>query len=76
MPNSARPCRFWNADASEVSWLLDWATNFKLRATTTTHVWVMGSGAKLEYGFVILLEDACAQTITHVFPFGKQIPGG
>ena len=75
MQNSARPCCFWNADASEAAWPLDWNSNFAVKVKIS-HLWHMGSGAKLEYGFVMLLEDACQQKVTHAFPFGKSIPSG
>ena len=31
MPNSAKPCRFWNPDSSEAPWPLDWAVPFQMR---------------------------------------------
>ena len=73
MPNSARPCRFWHADGSEAPWPQDWAIPFQIRVKIS-HLWIMGSKERAEFGFVALLEDAMAKQAPPAFPFGKAIP--
>ena len=73
MPNSAKPCRFWNPDGSEAPWPLDWAVPFQMRIKVS-HLWIMGTQARAEFGFVCLLEDAMPQRVVHAFPFQKSIP--
>ena len=73
MPNSAKPCRFWNADGSEAPWPLEWQIPFQIRLKAS-HLWIMGAGPRAEFGFVCLLEDAMAKQQPAAFPFGKSIP--
>ena len=73
MQNSAKPCRIWNPDGTEAPWPQDWCVPFKMRIQVS-HLWIMGTQARAECGFVCLLEDAMPQRIEHAFPFGKPIP--
>ncbi len=73
MPNSARPCRFWNPDGSEAPWPQDWVMSFQIRIKVS-HLWIMGAKERAEFGFVCLLEDAMPQRVVHAFPFGKPMP--
>ena len=70
MPNSAKPCRFWNADGSQAEWPLDWGIDFKLKLKIS-HLWIMGSGPRAEFGLVCLLEDCMPRKQVHAFPFGN-----
>ena len=72
MQTSAKPCRFWNPDGSEAPWPQDWALSFQIRIKVS-YLWIMGAGPRAEFGFVCLLEDAMAQRVVHVFPFGKPL---
>ena len=72
MSHSAKPCRFWHPDGSEAPWPQDWAIPFQIRIKVS-HLWVMGSGPRAEFGFVCLLEDAMPQRVVHAFPFGKPL---
>ena len=74
MAHSAKPCRFWHPDGSEAAWPQDWALPFQIQIKVS-HLWIMGTGPRAEFGFVCLLEDAMPQRIVHVFPFGKPMPG-
>ena len=75
MAHSAKPCRFWHPDGSEAPWPQDWAMPFQLRVKVS-HLWIMGTGPRAEFGFVCLLEDAMSQRVVHAFPFGKPMPEG
>ena len=72
MQHSAKPCRFWNPDGSEAPWPQDWALPFQIRIKVS-HLWIMGTGPRAEFGFVCLLEDAMPQRVVHAFPFGKPL---
>ena len=72
MPNSAKPCRIWNRDGSQVEWPQYLCVPFKMRIKIS-HLCVMGVKERSECGFVCLLEGALLQRIEHAFPSGQAI---
>ena len=68
MPNSARPCKFWDSDGKETDWPIDWNTEFKMRIRIS-HLYIMGAGAKAEFGFVCIAEDLLPQKTIRASPF-------
>ena len=68
-PHSQRPCRFWNKDGSPGEWPSDW-NGAELRCQILcSHLWIMGSGARAEFGLVCLLTDAMVEERNFAFPF-------
>ena len=69
MPSHARPCRFWSEQQKLIDHPLDWRLNtYKVRLRVS-HLWIMGSNAKPEFGFCLLLEDAIVLEPKFEFPF-------
>ena len=71
MPGSNKPTRCWDAEGQEVELIRDWAgKDFKVKVQVS-HLWPMGSAAKSEFGFVVLVTDVLEKKTVHAFPFGK-----
>ena len=55
----------------EIDFIRDWVgRNFKIKVLVS-HLWLMGSAAKSEFGFVVLVTDVLEKKTVHSFPFGK-----
>ena len=70
MPGSQKPIRCWSEDGEPSDFFQDWAGRSMKLKILVSHLSVMGSASKAEFGFVCLLTDAMArkqQAI--VFPF-------
>ncbi len=44
--------------------------NFKINVLAS-HLWLMGSAAKSEFGLVVLVTGVLEKKTVHTFPFGK-----
>ena len=70
MPGSQRPLRCWNENKGPADFIQDWAGRSMQLKILVSHLWVMGSGGKAEYGFVCLLTDVMAMKQQAIaFPF-------
>ena len=75
MPGSNKQTRCWDAEGQEVDFIRDWAgRDFKLRVLVS-HLWLMGSCEKSEFGFVVLITDVLEKKTVHAFPFTKPDGG-
>ena len=71
MPGSSKPTRCWDAEGQEVDFIRDWAgRSFEIKALVS-HLWLMGSSTKAEFGFVVLVTDVMEKKTVHSFPFAK-----
>ena len=61
MPGSNKPARCWTEDGKPADFITDWVGKTLKIKIMVSHLWVMGSAAKAEFGFVCLLTDAMAQ---------------
>ena len=72
MPGSSKPTRCWDAEGQEIDFIRDWAgKNFKIKVLVS-HIWLMGSAAKSEFGFVVLVTDVMEKKTIHTFPFARH----
>ena len=72
MPGSNKQTRCWDAEGQEIDFIRDWAGKaFKIKALVS-HLWLMGSAAKSEFGFVVLVTDVMEKKTIHTFPFARQ----
>ena len=56
----------------EIDCIRDWAgKNFTIKVLVS-HVWLMGSSAKSDFGFVILVTDVMGNKPVYSFPFARQ----
>ena len=39
-------------------------------AVLASHLWIMGTGGKAEFGFVVLVTDVMEGKVQYAFPFG------
>ena len=71
MPGSNKQTRCWDAEGNEIDFIRDWAgRDFKLRVLVS-HMWLMGSCEKSEFGFVVLITDVLEKKTVHASPFTK-----
>ena len=61
MPGANKPTRCWSEDGAPMKFLQSWAGTAMKIKVLVSHLWIMGSGAKSEFGFVIVLTDVMAQ---------------
>ena len=70
MPGSQKPLRCWNENKEPADFIQDWAGRSMQLKILVSHLWIMGSGGKAEFGFVCLLTDVMAMKQQAVmFPF-------
>ena len=69
MPGSQKATRCWSEKGEPIDFISDWVgKSVKLRILVS-HLWVMGSGSKSEFGFVCLVTDAMEEKQCFAFPF-------
>ena len=74
-PGSSKVTRCWDAEGRDIDFIRDWAgKNFKVKILVS-HIWLMGSGAKSEFGFVVLATGAMEETQFIISRSRKQTRG-
>ena len=61
MPGSNKPTRCWTEDGAPAGFMQVWAGAAMKIKVLVSHLWVMGSASKAEFGFVIVVTDVMAQ---------------
>ena len=69
MPGSSKPTRCWDENKCPVEWISDWVGKSIKLKMFVSHLWVMGSGSKAEFGFVVIVTGALEEKQIFDFPF-------
>ena len=72
MPGANKPTRCWNENGEPIDFLQSWAGAAMKIKVLVSHLWVMGSGSKSEFGFVIVVTDVMAQEDRMECPFSRS----
>ena len=72
MPGSQRPLRCWTEDKEPADFIQDWAGRSMLLKILMSHLWIMGSGARAEFGLVCLLTNAMVEERSYASPFCRE----
>ena len=56
----------------DIYFITDWAGKNSTIEILVSHLWLMGSSAKSDFGFVILVTDVMGNKPVYSFPFARQ----
>ena len=70
MPGSTKATRCWDQQGETSEFITDWVGKTIKISVMVSHLWIMGTGGKAEFGFVVLVTDAMEEKVQHEFPFG------
>ena len=69
MPGSQKATRCWSEQGEPIDFISDWVGKSVKLKILVSHLWVMGSGSKSEFGFVCIVTDVMEEKQLIEFPF-------